>query len=128
MTNVVRVSNPALIRGLDREFEKRTAYMRYNTEIAKTGMAELGELHSYAEYVALRTLSDAERLNKALAQDDLGSAAQNHAFHVRRQQFLDHLSQITGRAGRQIVLDILDMPEDQEPGAFVRALEGFFGR
>ena len=107
---------PAFYQALDRRFDRQVGRMRYNTEVAKEGMYALGEVHSHAEFVVMRTLSEAARLKELWSKDAKLTPAEEHSYHLRMQQFLNHLSQITDRAGRQIILDIMNAPLEQRAG------------
>ena len=120
-------SEPAFYQSLDRRLDWQVGRMRYSAELSKEGMYALGEVHSHAEYVAMRTLLEADKLKQLWSKDCKLTPAEEHSYHVRIQLFLDHLGQITDRAGRRILFDIMDMPVEQRGSALSRFLDGLFG-
>ena len=125
MTSLVRSTSVAVVQqALDDRFETHVAQMRFDAEVAKSGMHELGELHTYAEFTAWKTLSDVQKLKKLLDDEHPMTPAQLHAYQIRQEQFLDHLGQVTGRAGKQILLDIVEAPIQPNGEGRVHLLRG----
>lgn len=125
MTALIRSTSVAVVQqALDDRFETHVAQMRFDAEVAKSGMHELGELHTYAEFTAWKTLSEVQKLKKLQDDEHPMTPAQLHAYQIRGEQFLDHLGQITGRAGKQILLDIVEAPVQPDGERRVHLLRG----
>jgi hypothetical protein len=112
-----------LDRHMSRQLTRQLAQMERIAEITKASMDEIAEVHSYAEYKVITTLTAVRLLEQAANGSALASAEEAAAREALRLAFLQRIYEVTEAADEKI-LEIADQAVlADDPGALERLIE-----